>query len=145
FLAFFRTTQAVEPGTPQFQRTWERTDKPVKDGQIARTWMWGPEAFTDVMDEPYAESPGGMRQVQYFDKSRMEINFPDAPDDGLWYVTNGLLVVEMITGQMQVGENSFEARGTSLVNVAGDPNDPTGPTYSSFISHLDRSPDRTGQ
>lgn len=146
FLAYIGTAQAAdEAGIPEFQRTWERTDKPVKEGKVARTWMWGPEAFTDVMSESYVESPGGMRQVQYFDKSRMEINDPNAPDDGLWYVTNGLLVVEMISGELQVGDDSFEAREPSMVNVAGDPDDPTGPTYSSFATHLASAGDRTGQ
>lgn len=61
-----------------FEQTWERTDKPVADGDVSRTWMWGPEPYTEGMMEEYAESPNGERLVQYFDKSRMEINNPDA-------------------------------------------------------------------
>src|SRR5688500_4543766 len=64
---------AVAPATPVFERTWARTDKPVTDGEANRTWMWGPEGNTGAIPEPYLESPGGMRTVQYFDKSRMEI------------------------------------------------------------------------
>lgn len=123
---------AQPPGTDAFQRTWARTDQPVASGAVSRTWMWGPEAFTEVMHEPYAESPGGMRKVQYFDKSRMEITHPDAVDDGVWYVTNGLLVVEMVTGQLQTGDERFESRSPAQVNVAGDADDPTGPTYATF-------------
>ena len=45
-----------------------------------------------AIDEDYAGAPGGKRVVQYFDKSRMEINDPDSPDAGtIWFVTNGLL------------------------------------------------------
>jgi hypothetical protein len=31
----------------------------------------------------------------------MEITHPDAVDDGIWYATNGLLVVEFMTGELQ--------------------------------------------
>jgi DNA-binding beta-propeller fold protein YncE len=99
--------------------------------------MWGPEGFTGLMTEPYAESPAGERQVQYFDKSRMEITNPNADSSADWYVTNGLLVVELITGRMQVGDNSFEQRAPAEVNVAGDADDPTGPTYASFQVAMD--------
>ena len=93
------TASAAPPGNQYFQRTWERTDKPVLDGEVSRTWMWGPEANYAPMQEPYAESPGGMREVQYYDKARMEISHPDTGDSSsIWYVTNGLLVVELITG-----------------------------------------------
>jgi hypothetical protein len=78
------------------------------------------------------ESPDGHRQIQYFDKSRMEITHPGAPDDGLWYVTNGLLVVELVSGRLQLGDNTFEQRDSAWVNVAGDADDPTGPTYATF-------------
>jgi hypothetical protein len=130
----------AEPVNGQFFRTWERTDRPVSTGQVNRTWMWGPDAFTGVLGEEYAESPSGQRDVQYFDKSRMEITNPDAVDDGLWYVTNGLLVVELMTGRMQVGHDTFEQREPAPLNVAGDPDDPNGPTYASFTGLLDEPP-----
>ena len=126
--------QAKPPGNDAFRRTWEHTDKPVTDGVVARTWMWGPEAFTDVIPEEYAESPNGTRQVQYFDKSRMEITHPKAVDDGLWYVTNGLLVMELVTGRMQTGDATFEERTSAEINVAGDPDDMAAPTYATFLN-----------
>ena len=131
---------AAQPGNPTFQRTWQRTDKPVLDGAATRTWMWGPEAFTEVTQEPYAEAPGGSREVQYYDKARMEITQPDGDAASIWYVTNGLLVVELITGNMQTGDATFEQRGPAAVNVAGDADDPTGPTYDSFANVLDAPP-----
>ncbi len=131
------TAIAAQPGNAFFQRTWERTDSPVKELDVSRTWVWGPEALGDPVGEPYAESPGGTRLVQYFDKSRMEINDPAGDTNDIWYVTNGLLALEMITGRMQVGDNQFEERGSADVNIAGDAGDPASPTYASFVGVLD--------
>lgn len=127
-----------------FDRTWERTDQPVASGQANRTWMWGPQAFTGVVNEPYAESPGGQRQVVYYDKSRMEITNPAGDQSSIWYVTNGLLSTELITGQMQTGNAQFENSSPAQVNIAGDSDDPTGPTYATFTGLLDRSPSAVG-
>ena len=85
--------QSHPPGNEAFQRTWARTDYPVQELQAQRTWMWGPSAFTTTMNEPYEDTMTGVRTVQYFDKSRMEINNPNADPNALWYVTNGLLVI----------------------------------------------------
>jgi len=56
--------------------------------------------------EPYAEGVDngqpGVRLVQYFDKARMEQTNPDRP------VTNGLLTVELKSGNLQRGDVSFE-------------------------------------
>ena len=133
-LAGILRTLAVEPGNEHFGRTWSRTDQPVADGVESRTWMWGPEAFTTLGIESYAESPGGQRDVQYFDKARMEITNPNGDTNSIWYVTNGLLVVELMTGRMQVGDDSFEQRSPALVNVAGDANDANGPTYAGMAA-----------
>ena len=132
---------AAEFADPAFESTWERTDRPVADGQAVRTWIWGPEPFTGELQEPYVEASladgtTGQRLVQYFDKSRMEINEPGGDPDSIWYVTNGLLVVELITGKMQVGNSSFQDRSPAAINVAGDANDPNGPQYSSFAAVL---------
>lgn len=137
-LATTAPAAAVAPGNDAFERTWARTDKPVANGEVARTWMWGPEANTPLLPEDYAEGPGGQRLVQYFDKSRMEITSdPNVPRDSPWYVTNGLLVKELVTGQMQVGASAFLPRQPANVNVAGDVNDPDGPTYATFAGLLD--------
>ena len=120
-----------------YHRTWGRTDDPVATRRIDRTWMWGPEPFTGTVMEPYDEAPGGMRAVRYYDKSRMEITQPDGDPTSSWYVTNGLLAKELITGQMQVGDNRYEPYQPAQVNVAGDPNDTAGPTYATFASLLD--------
>ncbi|CAN5646607.1 hypothetical protein BH23CHL2_BH23CHL2_03700 [soil metagenome] len=120
-----------------FGSTWERTDQPVLEGVANRTWMWGPQPFTEILSEPYAEAPGGERSVRYYDKARMEVTDPNADPDSVWYVTNGLLVVELVTGRMQVGDNEFVERSTAQVNVAGDASDPNGPTYATMAEVLD--------
>ena len=133
-----------------FQKVWERTDKLVADHAVGRSWFWGPEANTATM-EFYRDAPGGTRLVQYFDKSRMEINNPAGDPNSPFFVTNGLLVVEMISGRMQVGDSSYELRDPAQVNVSGDFNDPNAPTYRSFQGVANTSlgdhkaPDRTGQ
>ncbi|HQZ89646.1 MAG TPA: CAP domain-containing protein [Thermomicrobiales bacterium] len=136
--------QAAASELAPFQRVWSRTDEPIAAGKVARTWMWGPAAVSGLSYEPYVESPGGQRIVQYFDKSRMEITQPGAPDDGLWYVTNGLLVVELVSGRRQIGDAASELRTPANVNVAGDPDDTSGPTYASFGSLLDAQPAASG-
>ena len=115
---------------------WQRTDMPMAEevaGLVPRSWMWGPHPLTGGMREPYAEGPGGTRLVQYFDKSRMEVNDPAAPRDQ-WYVTNGLLVVEMVTGEIQVGNDATVSHPPANIPVAGDPakDNPTAPTYQTF-------------
>src|SRR5919202_1866203 len=76
---------------PGFAAQWARTDAGAV--RADRTWYWGLGPWFDYY-EFYRQSPNGLRQVQYFDKARMEIN---QPGDNI--VTNGLLVVEMISGQ----------------------------------------------
>lgn len=123
---------ASDPANDAFERTWARTDRPVASGAVQRTWMWGPEAFSGEMVEYYAEAHNNGRTVQYFDKARMEINHDiHVPSDSPWYVTNGLLVVELATGRLQLGDATFQQREPSSIPVAGDP-DGDAPTYASI-------------
>ena len=115
----------------QIQATWTRSDSAVASGLSSRTWLWGERARTWEI-EPYSDSQHGSRLVYYFDKSRMEITDPLGDRSNPWYVTNGLLVKELITGQMQIGDAAFETHSPAQVNVAGDPDDDRGPTYASF-------------
>ncbi|MEZ4522717.1 MAG: hypothetical protein R3A46_13885 [Thermomicrobiales bacterium] len=133
-LAAVMSAGAEAPANTHFQNTWERTDKPVADAVVSRTWMWGPEAFTGPLTEPYSSSPGGQRTVQYYDKSRMEISHPNADPASVWYVTNGLLVMEMMTGYLQTGDEIGTQYDPAEINVAGDADDATGPTYATFGS-----------
>jgi len=128
----------------EFRRTWERTDLPVQLGRAARTWMWGPEPITPAIWERYAEAEDGARSVQYFDKTRMELNERE-PYDSPWRVTNGLLAKELVTGQRQYGDATFVDYGPAEINVAGDPDDTAGPTYATFRSLLSAPPIPVGQ
>ncbi|NWJ94735.1 MAG: Zn-dependent exopeptidase M28 [Chloroflexi bacterium] len=119
---------------PLFERNWSRADCPVlvgsETGQTAgRSWLWG-LAPNQIFEEPYEEAPGGKRLVTYFDKARMELRLPGST------VTNGLLVRELATGALQLGDTKFSQLAPSQVPVAGDPNqqgqNPTSPTYASF-------------
>lgn len=139
----FALVRAEEPGTDTFRRTWQRTDKPVADAAADRTWMWGPEAFSDVIPEDYVESPGGTRDVQYFDKARMEDNSYRGTDP--WDVTNGLLVVELVSGRMQLGDLEFQERTPAQIGVAGDPDDTAGPTYAAIANVMFAPPYSDGQ
>ncbi len=114
-----------------FRRVWTRQDYPVQQQLTNRSWTWGPAPISDPVREQYAESPEGMRTVQYFDKSRMEINDPTADSNASWYVTNGLLPIEMMTGRMQLGNATFEMRGPARVSAIGDPDQ--FPTYADLL------------
>lgn len=129
------TAQAAPAfAAPAFQKVWLTTDFLVDNGAVKRSYLWGPARISDVR-EFYADSPNGWRLVQYLDKTRMEINNPYADPNSPFYVSNGLVVVEMISGNQQDGDTRFRAlspEGTTP--VAGDPaqQNPDSPTYASF-------------
>jgi hypothetical protein len=122
---------APQIGTAAFARVWDRQDRPVAEQVSDRSWTWGPAPISELTRENYAEAPEGQRAVQYFDKSRMEINDPTADPNATWYVTNGLLPIELMTGRMQVGNNQFEFRGPARVSAIGDPDN--WPTYADLL------------
>jgi len=134
----------VNPAAPPpeveaiFQRTWARMDRPVTEGRVNRTWIWGPgNAVTDIV-EIYGDAPNGERHVRYFDKTRMEDNSWRAEQP--WDVTNGLLAQELVTGVVQLGDDAFsDPREPANVVVAGDPDSP-GPTYATFAKLLNEPP-----
>ncbi|NJP04532.1 MAG: hypothetical protein HC837_02300 [Chloroflexaceae bacterium] len=102
-----------------FADLWRRSDATVASGQAARSWLWG-ERPGERRYERYNTDHQTVRLVQYFDKSRMEINQPDGDRTSPWFVTNGLLVVEMISGQIVTGPTSTEQREPTNLPIAGD-------------------------
>lgn len=118
-------------GNPSFQRIWDRQDRAVAEHISDRSWTWGPAPLSDALWEQFAEGVDGKRTVQYFDKSRMEINDPTADPNATWYVTNGLLPIEMMTGRQQNGLNLFEFRGPAKITAIGDPDQ--FPTYADLL------------
>jgi Tol biopolymer transport system component len=143
---------AVDFAHPAFKRLWDRTDSLVASGQVSRTWFWGPEPKA-AAQEQYVDAPGGTgtRLVQYFDKSRMEINDPNADQNATFFVTNGLLTIELISGQMQIGNNAFVNRYSAELPISGDIDDSQAPTYASFLGVTNSrrgdhpQPNRVGQ
>jgi hypothetical protein len=139
--------------SPAFERVWDRTDGPVASGEVSRTWFWGPGPNTPGLSEQYNEAPAGdkRRLVQYFDKSRMEINNPNGDPNNPFYVTNGLLTVELISGFVQVGEKDFVKYHSACIPMSGDFGDNLAPTYRAFqgVSNTQagdhNAPNRTGQ
>jgi hypothetical protein len=103
---------------PAFQQVWARTDQPVAAGRTARSWTWGPQPLT-ARREPYGPA-GATRLVQYFDKSRMEINDPGGNPADPFFVTQGRLVVELVSGRIQVGPEAYENTLPAEIPVAGD-------------------------
>jgi hypothetical protein len=122
----------TQPGfaDPAFYSVWERTDRPVAEGKVARTWVWGPTPGRSLQ-EAFKEGPNGQHLVQYFDKARMEINNPNGNRNDPYFVTNGLLVVEMISGKLQTGVNSFETDLPADQRIAGDDGS-DAPTYAAL-------------
>jgi len=134
-----------------FRPVWERTDLPTESGVVARTYVWGPALFVAPdgprlpRTEPYRDAEGGLRTVQYFEKARMELTTPDKGR-----VTAGLLVREMISGMLQLGDAQMEPYAPAGVPVAGDPKNNPCPTYAtlakvaSITPGVNTAPDRTG-
>ena len=145
------TLQDRPPDTSAFQSVWDRTDSLVASGQVQRTWFWGPGPNSPGLTEAYAEGPGGQHLVQYFDKSRMEVNNPSADQTQAFFVTNGLLTVELISGYIQTGDQQFQQYRPACIPMTGDFGDLNAPTYFAFqgVSNTQAgdhpAPDRTGQ
>ncbi|HEY7907811.1 MAG TPA: fibronectin type III domain-containing protein [Thermomicrobiales bacterium] len=109
---------AIPFGNSAFAAQWNGIESKVPN-------FWGP-ADQNIFPEQYQEAtPSGQRFVQYFDKARMEQTTAGGA------VTNGLLTVELITGQRQFGDNLFTNYPPATIPVVGDPTN-TFPTYASL-------------
>jgi uncharacterized protein YkwD len=146
--------RALPPGVaaadPAVQDEWWDADGPVSAGWVEQTWLWGPDVFA-TKTEAYAESPSGQRTVYYFDKSRMEVSDLSADRSSSWFVTNGLLVREMILGGIQIGQSAFAPARPALMPLAGDDAgaNPDAPNYASLsglatVMDDHKLPDLTG-
>ncbi|MEO6457222.1 MAG: hypothetical protein ABIO92_02950, partial [Chloroflexia bacterium] len=152
-LPLFAHFQANTPAAPPegfahagIARIWDRDDSPVASGKAARPWMWGPGPFRTAY-EPFDGLPQGNHLVQYFDKGRLEINDPSADVQSPWFVTSGLLVNEMVTGKIQVGNNRTFHIGPAQISVVGDDPRSGEPTYADFLlpPRSERTVDLTGK
>src|SRR5207237_6069841 len=79
------------------------------------------------------------------------LNNPLANPSQPFFVTNGLLTVELISGFIQVGDADFVKYHPACIPMSGDFGDTSAPTYFAFqgVSNTQagdhNSPDRTGQ
>jgi hypothetical protein len=86
--------------------------------------------------------------VQYFDKGRMELSYPNINPTSPYYVTSGLLVRDLVTGLVQIGENKVQIFDPAQLAVVGDPLqvNKNAPLYADFVNDLigPTGQDRTG-
>jgi hypothetical protein len=124
---------------PAFAQRWQRDEQFVPN-------FWGP--LSNAENGQYEQYVGSdpcpriilchvappdpstaQRLVEYFDKGRMELTV----GPGGASVTAGLLVRELITGQLQLGDSDFAQRAPAAVPVAGDADNPF-PFYRDLAS-----------
>ncbi len=123
-----------------FKATWQRTDALVGQPGVNRGYYWGPVENSRVVKETYN---GVARDVQYFDKSRMEINASEQAGSK-FYVVNGRLAAEMVEGRQQIGDGNFKTIYPANIPLASDGNDTNAPTYASFNTLTGKVGDRSG-
>ncbi len=107
------------------------------------TKLWGEPLQSRT--ETYTNAKSGGRAVQYFAKGRMELTYPDAQPD---FVGNGKLVVEMVSGRMQVGETLFWQYDGAEIPIAGGKTfgaNPGAPSYRAFQSLTSPNPSTVGR
>lgn len=143
-------TSALQPDPYEprraFDELWSRSNSAAQ-----ASWVWGPRAWAERY-EPNHESPGGYRMVRYYDKARMELSLIGENVDSPWYVTNGLLVVEMVRGEAQYGLASIQGCPAytprpcqASIPVAGDPENNPAPWYGAFEPFMAPAPRRVGE
>ncbi|GAB4215842.1 MAG: hypothetical protein OHK0022_56210 [Roseiflexaceae bacterium] len=142
--------QALAAPNPSavFQTLWERYDRPVAEQRTPRSWTWGPAPIAGPLEEEFRDpqvSPiAYQRSVIYYDKGRMEINNPDGDASSPWYVTSGLLPIELMRGVRQNGINpdTVTRWQESYISAIGDPD--SFPAYPDLLT-LYQSPGQIDQ
>jgi len=128
-LAPLTTQGASQFANPAFQTQWQSLERVIPN-------FYGPLSTAyDPMSEQYVEGQyngqSGMRLVQYFDKARLEQITPSRR------ITSGLLTVELKTGNLQLGDNTFAQNAPAYIGIAGDPGG-GGPTYADLAQLPER-------
>jgi hypothetical protein len=115
-----------------FRAQWQRTDAIVATGDSNYSWYWGPTSRSGPMLERNDDAPGGKQLVVYYDKGRMELPVQFADAKAARQLSFGRLVAEMVSGNVQLGNQRFEPGSPAAIPVAGDGDDALAPTYASF-------------
>lgn len=113
------------------QATWQQADGPITAGDVQRAWVWGSEPLA-ATTEFYPESPNKTRKLIYFDKGRLDILDEGGDTNSPWFATGALLVSEMLSGKVQLGEDDFVERETPNIPLTGDLIQQDGVTYASL-------------
>lgn len=116
---------------PAIEAVWRQADGAVADGAVARAWLFGPQPVA-IATEGYRDSPTGRRVMVYYDKGRLEILDPSKDPADPWYVSGALLVAEMLSGDIQFGEDVLVHRDPAAIPIVGDPGQPDAPTYATL-------------
>jgi thermitase len=140
----------TQPLPAPVQRLVDRTDRAVVQSRAGAFWVWGPRVQDNTED--YKEGKEGKRAVFYFEKGRLEITDPAKDPNDRYYATSGLLLREMITGKVQLGDSTYAQREPANVPLAGDipARIPESPTYASLFNLVSfdyswKSDDMTGK
>ncbi|HEU4322887.1 MAG TPA: hypothetical protein VFS21_07025 [Roseiflexaceae bacterium] len=139
-VALATAQQALAAPSPAgvFQALWERYDRPVAEQRTPRSWTWGPAPIAGPLEEDFSDpqvSPTTyQRTVIYYDKGRMEINNPNGDSSSPWYVTSGLLPIELMRGVRQNGisPDNITRWQESYISAIGDPD--SFPAYPDLLT-----------
>lgn len=119
---------------PSIQAVWDQTDGQIVRGEVQRPWIFGPEAISAGI-ESYPQSPTGYRKVVYYDKGRLDLNDPTKEPGSTWLVQGALLVNEMLSGRIQLGENEFVKRELPEIPLVGDVGQEDPVTYADLAPY----------
>ena len=110
--------------SPSVSAVWFQLDGANAFNRGKQPWLLGPSVRA-VGKEPYREAPGGARTVYYFDKGRLDLNGDNSP------AQLASLVRDLLSGQIQVGDQLYVTAQPASVPVAGDVSaNPRAPTYA---------------
>lgn len=116
---------------PTIQQVWQMVDGSTADGSAPRAWVFGPEPIAASI-EYYPQSPTQHRKLVYYDKGRLDLVNPELPPGSIWMVSGALLVSEMLSGNVQLGETEFVEREPADIPIVGDLTQEEGVTYASL-------------
>ena len=115
---------------PLFENLW--AEQSAAAGSLD---LWGSEPLL-WRAEPYADAPDGRRTVQYFDRGRMELT---PTSNGSTEVTEGLLALELTTGEIQLGSKLLEYKDPPAVAIDSAGDNPGVPTYAGLARVVQRT------
>ena len=95
---------------PAFQRNWERTDKPVADEQGRPLVVLGAEPRLLDHGAEQGRRRAGSAWCSTSTRRAWRSTTQRATRASAFYVTNGLLATELMSGRMQTGDGEFQPR-----------------------------------